>query len=829
MKRNPQYEAGFIRAVDDAEPEDLLAQEARAARTRMFMLAGIVVVIVCIGVGAAIASSGDSPAKQRELGRQLSARSDHRGAIMAFKRSLIDDPKQPAVRFMLAREYASLGDPKAAEIEFRKALELKFEPERTLPLLVASLVQQERFEKVIATVNNATLDSPAGNADLQAMLGSAYFELGREAEAGAAWKAATDLVPSHPGALLAEARALAAHGAFADASALLARIPPDSPLENELQETRGDIARATGKPIDAVASYEAAVKLDPGNLVMRTTLAQVYVDLERFDDAQRQIDTILAASPANAKAQYIGALAAVGRRDYRAADEAITRSVQGAPRDGKAQLMAGRIAFEMAHLDEAELHLREAVALMPKNPDAKRALADFYVGTHDAAKAEEVIGPLFTATPNDRQLADVAARVALLQGDPSRAAKAYDRVDPTSPENIGASLTAASLKFAAGDNAGGLDRLKVAGIADPANVDIDVALVSAYLQLHQPKEAANAWNAVVRKQPDQARTYEVLATVERARGDAFAARRALDKAIELEPRYFPAVAALARLDVDERLPDDAIDRLRRFIASNPAEPEATMQLVEIEKSRGGRDAAIVTALRDARKASPQSTRIIGALATWYLAHGDPQRALAAADEGLALQPNDVLLLQVAGDASVATGNASRATTIFKTLSAMNVQSGDYPVLLGGAWLTAGDPEAALTAFRLALRRQPERVDLHRTMVATLLRTGRPDEADRLLFEINRLAPKSTAIPELAADVKLARRKYPEAIAAYRRALEITPTSLLAIRTYEAMVKARQSAEADAFIASWLKTHPTDEAVRARSNAPLPGNASMSAR
>ena len=813
MQRNPQYEAGFIRAVDHGDPEYLEMEQKRQARVRKIVVIAAVVVAVGTAVAFAVSRTGDTPEKQLAAAKQLSAANDHRAAIVQYKLSLLGSPDQPAVRFLLGQEYVLLGDAKAAEIEFRKAYDSKYDPERTLPLLVATLLKQERFDKVVTMVHFASLESKTANADLQAMLGSAYFALGKDAEAHAAWKAATDFVPSHPGALLAEANALASNGALDQASDLLAQIPSTAPRQNEVLATRGDIAVAGGRTAEAIESYEAAARIDPGNLPLLLKLAQACVDAGRFDDAKRRVDAILASSRDQPTARFIAAQAAFGKKDYRAASEAIVPSIQQAPRDGKAQMLAGLIALELARTDEAELHLREAVALLPKSIDTRRALADFYVRKHDATKAEETIAPIFASAPGDPRVAEIAARIALLQGDAVKASKAYDQVDATRPDRTEATLKAAALKFAAGDDAGALARLRTASGANPDDVDLDAALIAGYLQVRQPRDAVVAWNALVARRPQDARIYDIRATIDLAAGDRAAARRSMEKAFELDPGDLTAAGGLAKLDLDDHRVDDARERLRRYVAAHPGRSDATLQLVQVERGNGGDDDTVLALLSAARKAAPRAPEVIRALATYYVEHGEAQRALVTADEGLAIAPGDPALLEVVGRAALATGSATRATATYKSLTAMNVESADYPAALGTAWLSAGDPEAALAAFRLSLTRQPDRVDLHRSMTGALLAAGKADEAARLLFEINRLSPKSAALPELDADIKLALKQYPEAIAAYRRVLETTPGSQQVIRTVDALTKARQPGEANAVLSGWLRTHPTDEAVR----------------
>ena len=99
------------------------------------------------------------------------------------------------------------------------------------------------------------------------------------------------------------------------------------------------------------------------------------------------------------------------------------------------------------------------------------------------------------------------------------------------------------------------------------------------------------------------------------------------------------------------------------------------------------------------------------------------------------------------------------------------------------------------------------------MVSALLAADKPGEAGRILYEIVRLAPKSPVIPELEADVKLGLKQYPEANAAYRRALESAPGPRLAIKTYNGLMTSLQRGEANAFLADWIKAHPNDEQIR----------------
>ena len=62
---------------------------------------------------------------------------------------------------------------------------------------------------------------------------------------------------------------------------------------------------------------------------------------------------------------------------------------------------------------------------------------------------------------------------------------------------------------------------------------------------------------------------------------------------------------------------------------------------------------------------------------------------------------------------------------------------------------------------------------------------------------------------LAGDVANMQKKWPEAAAAYRAALQRGETPLLSTRLHAVLLAAGQKSEADAFAASWMKSHPKD--------------------
>ena len=814
MKRNPAYEAGFIKSADDeltAEDRAMLARRAR--HRRAVIIGGVAVILIAIVAIGAVQWRRDTPAKQ--LARAMVAIHDgrHRNAVIELKRSLQDAPDQAEARFLLAQEFSTLGDSNAAAIEYRKAIKSGFPADQAIVPLVRAISAQGKFDEVIALVNDSSTEVPEASAELQTMLGAAYLATGKIEAGMSALATAGQMVPNFSGAIIAQARYLAAHGKYEEAGAALATIPPKDKRQGELQSLEGDIARALHRPADAIASYQAALKLDPSDHESRVHLAQVYVDANELDLARDQIALVVRNRPRDGRGQYLSALVSYLRHDLPAAREAAINTLQIAPGDGKVRLLAGVIFVECGDLVEAELHLRNAVQSLEQSVEARRVLAHLYLTRQEPVHAYDVVKPALDALPDDRDLTAIGVRAALMKGDAVLASELFERFASRHATDVNIALIGASLQFGAGRPDAAIARLNAASRAYPENAEVDAALLMAHVQMHRLDAAMADWKQLDRKKPEDARSYKLRSQIELAAGDAGKARQTLERALVLDPSSLSFVSDLAALDLREEHPDQARARLRAFVARQPKAIEALLLLASAEDANGGSASAALAALVAARAADPTSIDVAKATVAFHDRHGDSKAELAAAEYGLTIAPNDQGLLATVGDLAQRVGDTDRALKALTKLTTLNAENADYAVRLGIAQLAAGQSEAALTAFRNGVKQAPRRLDLPGATVEAFLAAGKADEANRLLFDVASNWPLHTPmIDELNGDIKLAAKQYPEAIAAYTQTLASTPSTRLAIKTYNAMMQAKQRLQARTLLSEWETHHPDDTAI-----------------
>ena len=770
--------------------------------------------VACAVAGVFLAGCGkEKPQDYVARAKESIAKQDHRAATIELKNALQADPNAVEARFLLGSELLAQGDAKNAEIELQKAYDQRYDPDVVLPVLVKSQLLQGQPEKVVRAVQAAQLKSPAANAELQTLLGIAYFGQGKSEEALAAFASAKRYIPDYPEAALGEARILAAKGNTDAATAQVDGVLAKAPKQAEGLLLKGDIARSKGQTKDAIASYQEVLKESPRNFLARLNLASSYMAQGEPDLAQKEVDELKKQAPRHPGVTYLDALIAFNKKDFPRANDAVNLSLASAPNSGMSHLLAGAISTALNQPAQAEQHLRDALKSNTGGIYARKLLTSLYLRQRQPQKAEEALQPALLAAPNDPTLISLAGEVALLKGDFASASKYFDKAGKIDPSNANVRTQGAAVAFARGDEAAGFAELDAASKASVNNPNPDIALVLARVQRKQYDQALTAWNTLQKRQPDNPLTYNLRAAIDMGRNDTAGAKKALEKAVELQPTYFPAVANLAAIDLRENKVDAARQRYKQLLAKDPANLSGLLALAQFENANGGSSQTVVSLLKEARRAHPTSELPVTALVGYYQSRNDPKQALAMAQEGLAGAPNSPRYLDLVGQLMLATGSNDQAIAAYRKLASTNPESTEFQIKLGQAQLAAGQTEVALQTFGNALKSKPDAAAAQAEAVASMIRAGKADEAARLLSDIRQVAPRSPALPELDGDVKLARRQFAEASAAYRKVLAQAPSSNLVIKNYTALALDGKRDDGDTFINDWLKSHPKDVPVR----------------
>jgi arylsulfatase A-like enzyme/tetratricopeptide (TPR) repeat protein len=246
------------------------------------------------------------------------------------------------------------------------------------------------------------------------MLGGAYSEMGRTAEA----KAQFDLVlkddPQSVQALVGMAGLLMREGKIKDVVALCKKTLSLDDRNMQAYALLGEVYVGQGQPETALPHFEKAVEIQPKMTQNRMNLASCLIELKKYDRAEKVLREIVEENPRFPMAQFsLGLLyQEVGRtREARSAYEA---EVAAYPDHFKARFNLGKLLFQLGDRKASIEQMREVMRIAPKQPEGYLFVARSLLAEEGAL---DEIQPLVEKGLSLAQAPDMKALGWLLMAD----------------------------------------------------------------------------------------------------------------------------------------------------------------------------------------------------------------------------------------------------------------------------------------------------------------------------------------------------------------------------------------------------------------------------
>lgn len=140
-------------------------------------------------------------------------------------------------------------------------------------------------------------------------------------------------------------------------------------------------------------------------------------------------------------------------------------------------------------------------------------------------------------------------------------------------------------------------------------------------------------------------TNVIEASYLRQRGQQQGSRARLDKALQMEPRFWPAYQLLAGLHVSARRPDEALDALRKAqsLAQGSVQPTANLGVLLARTGQQGQAREILAAMLDLSEQRYVPPTMIASL---YCALGERKRGLDWLERARDVRDVNLLFLSV---------------------------------------------------------------------------------------------------------------------------------------------------------------------------------------
>ncbi|MGQ0611489.1 MAG: tetratricopeptide repeat protein [Paracoccaceae bacterium] len=265
-------------------------------------------------------------------------------------------------------------------------------------------------------------------------------------------------------------------------------------LSGEAWEKLGDVDQA-------VASYDAALKVDPSMGISASRKAKLLMRSNNAEDAAATLS------------------------------EATRRN----PHDVGLHLSLASALGQAGKADEAEAEYRRAVELAPKSWFAHFGLGASLLRSKKHAEATEALTAATTLEPENPKLLRALAAALAAQKEHAKAADAYEDVLRLEPSDVRAMIGAAKSRSANGQHTEALEILRRVGRMGNRIPPVQKALGDIYFAMHRYGDAVSTYRAMILNSQQMGSSNPELVELAKSGGseepdDVFAAT--LKKALE---------------------------------------------------------------------------------------------------------------------------------------------------------------------------------------------------------------------------------------------------------------------------------------------------------
>ncbi|CAN7622939.1 XrtA/PEP-CTERM system TPR-repeat protein PrsT [Massilia sp. LjRoot122] len=770
---------------------------------------------VAVVSGAILLSAGMAGCSRSQTAEELIAeaqqyekKGDHKAALIQLKNAVAQNPENAEARLRLGTLHLELGDATSADKELRKAASLGGASDRILPNMARALLMQGKFKEVLEEIKP---EQAQKSAELMARRGDAHFWLEQREQSKEAFDAALALDPNSGDALIGLARHAAVANDRQGAQRYVEEATTRAPRHVEAWMMKGNFLRSTNNAKEALAAYDKVLEINPGHRSAHVEKAYVHIGTGDLAGAKADLDAARKQWNGDLNVTYAQALLDYTNGKNAEAKESLQKVLRVSPEHMPSILLSGAVELKLGANQQAEQYLRKYLQTNANNLYARKLLAQVLLKSGQPGEATAVLAPALKDGGQDPQLLALTGQSYLQARDFAKASAYLEQASVLAP---GASSIHTSLglsKLGQGELDKGIGELERAATLDPKNTDAGFALVQAELRRGKFDKAMAAVQKLEKAQPDNPAVHTAKATVHLATKDVKNARTSLDRAVALNPTYFPAVSLLARIDMSEKNVAGAKKRFETVLAKDNKHFDAMRSLAALELSQG-KVAEATTWLEKAQAANTGDVAPALTLAGHYLNAKQADKALVLMRSTLTVHPADPAVLDMMGQAQVASKDLNGALESYSKLTAAVPKSAPAHVRLASVQMMMKNDSAAAESLKRALSIDPKFLLARLGQIELANRSGKHEEALAIARQIQADDPKKVTGQLLEGELLLSQKKLAPALAAFEKAFATSQSPQVLMKIHQALAQNGRAAEGEARLVKYHAANPGNDQI-----------------
>jgi tetratricopeptide (TPR) repeat protein len=655
-------------------------------------------------------------AKRRffESGNRYFEQKKYGDAIIEYSRALQKDARFGEAHLRLADAYLANDNQKNALLEYIRAADLL--PDNTEAQIKAGrLLVNEGFFSEAKTRARSVLKRDPTNVDALLVLGNALVALRSVDDAIGVLGKALQVDPERAGVHgtlgvfeLAQGNRDLAEAAFKKAVSLA----PDSA---DAHLNLGTFYRASGRLNEAERSLKRAYELQPQWVRVNQALFAFYQQLNRPADAEPYLKAA-ADILKDAKSRYALADYYTGQGRYADALKTLEALASEKGNYAAATTKIATLEYAFGHRVRADQVISEVLAREPQHAGALTVKARLLLAEN---KPLEALQRAKQAVNLDLRSADAQlalARIHLALNNVEEARKALNETLKLDPHSLPAQLELAELHRARDELDTALEHAQQAVNDHRESAPARIALIRVLLvrEADYPR-AENEIRILLSKHPKFAPGYAYLGTLWLGKKNKAAARRAFERALELDSASPEALVGLVLIDLSYKKPAVARSRVEAFLAKSPEAPAALLMAAKLYGITGNGDKVEET-LKRALEADPSNPETYDLLGRIYLSQGRLPEAKKQFTDIARLDPQSVSANTMLGWLCYAEKDVAEAQKWWE--KAIQADWGAAAAANNLAWLYAegrGNLDVALQLAQTARAKFPTRPEVVDTL------------------------------------------------------------------------------------------------------------------
>lgn len=732
--------------------------------------------------------------------------------IIELKNVLQKNSESAQARLLLGQIYLKVGLGSEAEKELSRAEKLGVNRESIKPQLGEALLLMGEYKRVLDEIQPGEQTSKANLARILQLRASAMLKQGKLKEACGLFQQSLDTAANNPPTYWGLAQCAVAERDMAKAKKWLDKALKITDQQAKTWTFVGSLEQLNNNPQASLAAYANALKSEPNNLEALQGHATLSMSLGQWESASKDIGKTRTLEPKSPSTHYLQALFNFNKKKYPEARDELQEVFKTAPRHMPSVLLFGETAYALGSYQQAESHLNQFLTQYPGDSHARKMLAATQIKQNQLVKAVETLSPLLRPDTKDVLALTLAGEAYRTGKEWTKATELLERAALIDPKNASVQTQLGLLHLATGDTLRATAELEAAAALDPKQYDADKLLALNHLMRKEYDKALVAIDAMEKKLPNSAITHSLRGETYSGKNDLANARKSFEKALAIEPAYFPAAASLAKLDLRDKQPEAARKRFESVLSKDKNNLQAMMALAELA-GLNKQENDYTNWLEKAVKSHPEAIPPRAALLSHYMAKNEPRKALAVANEAVNANPDNPSALNLLGTFQLSTNDKAGAITTFTNLAKKAPQSPEANFRLALAQIENNNLKDARASLQKALQLNPDHLQSLDALLRLNIAENKPDAALQIARQIQVKQTSSPLGYEREADIQLAQKHLPQAIKAYDLALEKGAGSTTLIKLHRALDLANNAKVAEQRLNDWLAKHPGDNTVR----------------